>query len=783
MEYIGDLMNLKGKIFLVVIVIAGIAFLGYPASAESGQLHIQQGTSTTYTPTSVVGGLTPLWNTLKVDSADFNSVTHYYIIDSELTLGSNARSSSFTITSGGTGSGIVSYDKPATRIDWYFSNVEITSSPLVLSYDTNIFSDVSDCGNGVTSSPSSTQPILIQTNTGQSLTRCQYTDITQHADVQKDFYNNYTVTYSNVDLGVAVNVSISKTIAGSVQSKINILNSTTSKFLEPTFNTNPLSYSFIYDSGIALNMSDVSGNYDFLVVNATSYTGSGVLPSPAPTPTPNQFGVGMVFDSTTYIQGGTANLSWLRIIPTPISLEDHIEVTSPTGKITYAQTNPPDSGYAKFILDEIGTYQAKFIRCSFFCLLSYTLATATTNVPSPGASYILINSTMSAFTPTDITYYNGNVPTSKKVVMGEYWEPATNSYKTVYIGNFIYQQEGTFSFICDRITKYKFYVEGAGQDYFSDCILNNSHPQYNISTSNLTLSSYNVVFGDWIGVSYEIDSVNFTGNRTYLSINDSGGQELFNITLPQQRDYNVQWRISDTSDLNAYMRFKPGINTIKMVAAGRILDSHIVIVSSVDGEGYGLEIKESYCTNESKTFKYYSPGTVNLSISKDGVEKRFYILNASIPGRIIAFSLPNGEYTFSMTVNAIQKRTAQTVIGSCDIAVTPNPYTNINGTWTPTNENIKETCSYWDTWVRAVFESQGINDVTRLLFALGTIVAMMFIGLIASKGNFGVAVILGFFPYAFFSYMTLASPCGQYIPLWINIFIALIIGIKMRWFS
>ena len=100
-----------------------------------------------------------------------------------------------------------------------------------------------------------------------------------------------------------------------------------------------------------------------------------------------------------------------------------------------------------------------------------------------------------------------------------------------------------------------------------------------------------------------------------------------------------------------------------------------------------------------------------------------------------------------------------------------------------TNDNIAPTCSYWDIWVRGIFGIQGVNDVSRLLLALGAIVAMMFIGLIASKGNFGVAIILGFFPYAFFTYLTLSTPCGQYMPLWINIFIALIIGIKMKWFS
>lgn len=111
----------------------------------------------------------------------------------------------------------------------------------------------------------------------------------------------------------------------------------------------------------------------------------------------------------------------------------------------------------------------------------------------------------------------------------------------------------------------------------------------------------------------------------------------------------------------------------------------------------------------------------------------------------------------------------------------PTPTPTYYGKWTPPQEDISSVCAFWDGWVQLAAPNQGLNDATRFQFALLWIVIPMFFATIVSK-SFSTGLAIGFFPYAFFLYLSLSTPCGVFMPTWTAIFIALIIGIKMRWF-
>lgn len=90
-----------------------------------------------------------------------------------------------------------------------------------------------------------------------------------------------------------------------------------------------------------------------------------------------------------------------------------------------------------------------------------------------------------------------------------------------------------------------------------------------------------------------------------------------------------------------------------------------------------------------------------------------------------------------------------------------------------------DTCSFFDNWVQMMFGQ--INGITRFGFALLIIsIVLVFCGI--GMKSLGAGVVCAFFPYVFFVFLSLASPCGEYMPVWTAVFIALIIGIKLKWF-
>ncbi len=792
MEYIGDLMK---KIIQILILFSLISV----ATAETGSIVIEDTKILNYTPT---WSSTPSWyvnlSFILFDRSNYTAISSFHVHLFAPTFAHGFESSPFICYNGSTCTGIVYYDANSSAIYYALApggifptyRVDIHPETKIFDNITTIDSyyyvwipggfsctDTSYEGCFVTSVHS---PVMLYERLAASTTvrgvPGDYHDV-QVSSYGVDYYNVTYLPYGNL-----FQIALTKNIL--LYSKYYFLSDTTKYGNETTYNNDSSDdYVFTYADGLYLNATLGNGYYNKVLVNSTGI--SGYVPPQEPIVVDPVTGVGMIFSSSSYIIGSTANLSWIRTISTPITLQDRIEIKNQDGVIVSQLINPPDTGFIKFIVNDPGTYTAQFIRCSFFCVLTYKLAEATTTVLPDQPSYILVNSSIYAGKAENITYYNG--VNGKINNLNVYYLDAlsesyilTDAYLSIIIGT-----ETTKSFTCSKIGRYKFELELSGAIAYSQCTQSNNYAQYNITTSNLTLSSYSLAFGDWFTYSYRIDSVNWTGNITRISVLDKNSIEVYNATLPMQKEDIVNLMVSDTLDSSNYMRFGDGTNNIRMITnKGIILDNHTVTVSSINKDGYGLTVKDTMCTKDSKTFTYYAPDKVNITIydANNKIVKNL-ALNLSVLGKTIPITLGAGEYEIRLySSDNLLQMSRKTTVNSCTAATIPG-FPGQSGTWTPTQTSIAPTCSFWDECVRTTFGTQGVNDVTRILFALGCIVAMMFIGLVASKGNFGAAIILGFFPYAFFTYLSLSSPCGQYMPLWINIFIALIIGIKMKWFS
>ena len=236
--------------------------------------------------------------------------------------------------------------------------------------------------------------------------------------------------------------------------------------------------------------------------------------------------------------------------------------------------------------------------------------------------------------------------------------------------------------------------------------------------------------------------------------------------------YNISFQTNANLSLNLY----PFGAYVASIQNGNTVTTQLLNQSVSE---YSLTVPDTLERGALLNIMYTSPRTTTLYmtdsnnvvwISKDVSGTKTEAYNTT--------KLPNRD-----TVLKVQLIQGITPLSTKYVNISKGAVSTYNGTWTPTEDNIENTCSYWDNCVRMMSSGQGVNDVTRMMFALGCMAVMMFMGMIVSKGNFGVSLILGFIPYAFFTYITISTPCGSYMPLWVTIFLALIIGIKMRWFN
>jgi len=762
------------------------------ALAETGSVLVQSLSVLNYADSSGAGAGNIAATRIYFDIANYNSLQSFHITATAETptFALDSETTSFTCTGGASCTGTAWYVKEYKTIYYVFDgNPTVTSSPITLSYAKNIFANITGWTKIVNSVciVSITQPLYLykEENVGNRCLGGNYGSVT----IASQTTDTYNATYP-FSGGFTLSVIKGK----SINDAWKVMDANGVPYV--TGSMNKLDFSFTNSSynGIVANISTGTGASTILAINLTGSTGTVYVPPTPPIIVNPITGVGIQFDHASYSMGEIANISWIRTIETPLLCTDYIRLQTPSSKYDLV-VSPSDSGYTKELLSELGTHTVSFERG---CLFGGTeiLDSDTAFVgSSEQTSYIYAPAQVGVGQLFNVTYLIGWTKTAGSTVwLRDYtWDDATNAYGDTY-------QPWALSGSIGVETNQSILVTKTGKHLLKVCdvlfgckasttltaYFNGSEVTTNISVSNITIDKTSYSYGETILVKTAVDNFNWTNKQIVVEYEDYDEGIIQNQKYIQVQIESFPLYISDLTFSGS------GASRLRLTGKNSTGDYILAYVnftlSNVDSEGYGLSvIGDTNCIKDTVQINVIVPvGEVgNLTISADDAKyNKAYTVNGT---KTISYKYQiDGTYYFTLSVDGEAKRVIIKEIssgGSCAIPVPTITYVGINGTWTPTNENIKETCSYWDTWIRAIFGVQGVNDVTRILFALGAIVAMMFIGLIASKGNFGVAIILGFFPYAFFTYLSLSTPCGQYMPLWINIFIALIIGIKMKWFS
>lgn len=268
------------KSFLILFLI--FSFLIVPVNAESGSMSVYVFTSKTaytFSPDSSGG---KDFNTLLIDYSDYNTPVTFRAYNTFTAATKSAASTTFTITSGGSGGGIVSYRLSDKSIEWNFDNTTVTSSVIGLTYASNIFADLTTVGEYYSNSGVSlTKPMCIEGGGNH----CWFVGspvISYDADVAANTQLTYSVTYSpflfNQTPATVFNASIYNRLGNS---KVTLYNATGANyFTEPSYYSTPLWFSDIYGNQLWMKMETSTGGISTKLINATVGAGGGTGFSP-----------------------------------------------------------------------------------------------------------------------------------------------------------------------------------------------------------------------------------------------------------------------------------------------------------------------------------------------------------------------------------------------------------------------------------------------------------------------------------------------------------------------
>ena len=231
---------------------------------------------------------------------------------------------SFTIRSGGSGGGVVSFSRLENKVHWAFNdNSVITSSDIVLSYDTNIFTNLDrrnyfkqyykDC------SPDANEPAFVRVEEGGCYIGSDDDydgtyNATYEASVSVSSTIPYVVNYSSNSTKTYFNFTYSKP---DVLYHVIIQDSSNKPYYDEMGFTSGTTVSVVreYGKGIYFNVTSFKGQNQVITINATEEsqrTPSISAPnitsfSPAASLVKNTVGEKRTFGITT---NQTANIVW-----------------------------------------------------------------------------------------------------------------------------------------------------------------------------------------------------------------------------------------------------------------------------------------------------------------------------------------------------------------------------------------------------------------------------------------------------------------------------------------
>lgn len=773
---------------LIVVVAVAYGFGVGIASAEQGTIHISDlRILPDYTSGSVYASQTPNFAHLAFDSGNYN-VIHSFHVHIPGSYVHSFESTAFTISTGGTGGGIAWYDRNWSAVYYAFDSGDtFTSADIQLSFTKDIFANISITMTGAFCACDANHPVMIRAIVVPGV--C--VSANHHSvKVATEGTDSYIVRYLSNGL---FSVSVDKN--PSLLTKYIIHGETQVYSTETTFNSNDfVNATFSYADGLWLNVTLVSGLYENVLVNVTGVS-EGWTEGLAPTPVINPItGAGIIFDRTDYAVGDISNISWARTPGSvPLLCTDYIRRGYPDGSKTTIITSPGDAGYTKEALNNIGTHTVYFER---ECILQSLrlLSSDTANVNPDGNSYILAKSPQGAGISFNVTYSFGYTPIVQgelnsvvvEKLTGDKWE--WNNAFSLNNTNIIKGVEYNKSITVGDIGKYKIKLFELSRGYVASVIIDSIAVDIpiikNISVSRIEVDKVEYLRSDPIDIYYAIDNYNYSNYYSkYISVVHSSGNypETSHILVTEQ-EKTTYYASSSAILQNA----RTGLNYVQLRAknstADILLTNTSFNISFIDTEGYGLYIADAeICKGESIVIRYATaPGNNTLRVNTFGdvdvFPVKYYEQKINGSGSISLKLTKISDYQILIYETNVGNVKKFTTAKATDCSTTDN---GTEENWG--NGGNSYTCGFWDGWVGNLAGSQGINDLTRFEFALVVIGMITIFAAVITK-NPGIGIITGFFPYAFFVFISLSTPCGQYMPVWTAVFIALIVGIKMRWF-
>ena len=621
-------MRILTALMLFVVIGNFAVIIG---SAESGTLIMDASSSNSYisSANNIGDGQIYLFTKVFFDVANYNKLSKIDFVPGATTnFPSQSDSTTFTITSGGTGSGTVTYNSVTRHIIWYFVDGNITSSPVTISYAVNIFSGftagITDIQRASGESVSVSRPLIFSASDG-TIGSCKVTaSCTYIVQTQKTFTNSYLVTYSQPNL---FTVLINKS-ASTVNSKISISNYTYAPpyyFIESTYNTVGFNYTGVYANGISIKMNDSVNNYDIRYVNATGCSGCTIVIPPEERVYPST-GANIYTDKASYVVGDNINVEWFIADDPYNNLLSECEFIVNDEMV--AQSIRQNDNYT-LIKPSIGVKKLQ-IGCGIFS--STIVAEKSVIVIAESQSYITIqNGTAKAGSLNNFTYKWGFTPSTYRwlniykfdVIKNSWVKESSNSIQLASIANTIYNSSALVK------SDGKYYAEICDNNrgcptakILFNSVYEANTPIYSYGYSNISILNPYATYAqnDWITFNTRIDGINFSSGKSF-SVRLNNPSTTTNKTL--------QYIHNEYETNNVYLdsAMESGAQKLQLVGTNStgtyILNQTDISISLLDANGFALYADKynNVCPKESVIITAISPQNSTLTISTAPIKR------------------------------------------------------------------------------------------------------------------------------------------------------------------
>ena len=707
-------MNIRTCFLILFVLLFSVGFIGV-GSAESGTITVTDEQDNSYSLLETGCGGAPVGNNgqFYFHSASWNYIKYLKITSSQMSFTNQANSGTFTISSGGTGTGTIFYDKDDDSVTLSFdgtNGAEITAANFVITMDSKP-QVLTEINAGTICARAGTPGEPVSWLSGGALAAAKVVAFSVDAIVSTSELITYIVTYD----GSLFTANISK--AGDMNTKTILHGSSSTYFTESTFNTVSYNMTDFYDDGLYINATLSTGSYNDVLINST---GTGAEAETEVTIDPTT-GAGIIWNETEYYPNDYAELlyeveqaTWDEKYLSIWNYEYWLKfyrngeiVTFPqgSGTVTYRVIPARNGTFYYTIADEdIGTLTAVMVRCSWVSC-SDELATASTTVKNFGDSWIGIPPKVKAglwgyfnisfIMGTQLDFNRGNGikiyylnPTTDEYELESYVEFSEYSdLPDPIVRNTLYEVIGTTT---NQIGQYKFvlydFLYGELAEAYTESISYKIPSNLNLSVSYIEMPQTAIQYGDWFYVKSGIDTANYTNSSNqffYSFYNDDISSETSNYAIPSQL-FAANYRA--TSELTSGiddMFLYDGNNTIRLIrrinGTDTTLASVTFTVSSIDPDGYGLKLfKSEVCNNEIFTANIISPTPSRFMIIgvSDGIIGQTYYNQTinSTYGTTKEFKISvAGDYLAILTKSDGTELTRIITVTNCAPTVTETP--------------------------------------------------------------------------------------------------------------